>query len=153
MCYGKHGNPNDLDFGNFSVLAVGDFYQLDPVGQSPLFVKSYSNAKCPSDLAPNVWDKFLFHELTQVTRQKDLEFSNMLNIVQVSMPEENSQVDCILKARELNMIHIDDVTICGIVLCKNNWLYNIEIVCFFLPYTCKDNYLYFFIDYLLAYLR
>ena len=27
----KHRNPNDLDFGKGSVLAVGDFYQLDPV--------------------------------------------------------------------------------------------------------------------------
>ena len=32
----------------------------------------------------------------------------MLNIVWVSVPEENSQVDCMLKARELN-IKDDDV--------------------------------------------
>ena len=41
-------------------------------------------------------------------RQKDLEFSDMLNIVRVSVTEENSQVDCMLKARELN-IKDDDV--------------------------------------------
>ena len=99
----KHRNPNDLDFGKVSVLAVGDFYQLDPVAQCPLFVKNYSTAKCPSDLAPNVWDKFLFHELTQVMRQKDVEFSDMLNLVRVCKPEENSQVDFMLKARELNI--------------------------------------------------
>ena len=99
----KHGNPNDLNFGKVSVLAVGDFYQLDPVAQSPLFVKNYSSAKCPSDLAPNVWDHFLFHELTQVMRQKDLLFSDMLNIVRVQKPDENSNVDCMLKARELNV--------------------------------------------------
>ena len=104
----KHSNPNYLDFGKVSVLAVGDFYQLDPVGQSPLFVKNYSTAKCPSDLAPSIWDKFLFHELTQVMRQKDVEFSNMLNIVRVSVPEENGVVDCMLKARELS-VEDDDV--------------------------------------------
>ena len=99
----KHGNPNDLDFGKVSVLAVGDFYQLDPVAQSPLFVKNYSSAKCPSDLGPNLWDKFLFHELTQVMRQKDMEFSDMLNLVRVCKPEENSSVDLMLKARELKL--------------------------------------------------
>ena len=99
----KHRNCNDLDFGKVNVLAVGDFYQLDPVGQCPVFVKNLSSAKCPSDLGPNVWDKFLFHELTQVMRQKDVTFSDMLNIVRVTKPEKGSEVDCMLKARELNM--------------------------------------------------
>ena len=78
------------------------------MGRSPLFVKNYGSAKCPADLSPNVLDTFFIHELTQVMRQKDVEFSEMLNLVQVSKPENNSHVDRMLKARELN-INEDDV--------------------------------------------
>ena len=31
------GISDDLTFGNISILAVGDLYQLPPVGQKPLF--------------------------------------------------------------------------------------------------------------------
>ena len=99
----KYKNPNDQNFGNINVLAVGDFYQLAPVMQKQLFVKDYYNSKCPQDLAPLLWDKFLFHELTQVMRQKDMAFADMLNIVRVSTVQENSQVDRMLKGRELGI--------------------------------------------------
>ena len=66
----KYKNRNDQNFGNINVLAVGDFYQLAPVMQKQLFVKDYYNSKCPQDLAPLLWDKFLFHELTQVMMKK-----------------------------------------------------------------------------------
>ena len=99
----KYKNPNDQNFGNINVLAVGDFYQLASVMQKQLFVKDYYNSKCPQDLAPLLWDKFLFHELTQVMRQKDMAFADMLNIVRVSTVQENIQVDRMLKGRELGI--------------------------------------------------
>ena len=103
----KYKNPNDQNFGNINVLAVGDFYQLAPVMQKQLFMRDYYNSRCPQDLAPLLWDKFLFHELTQVMRQKDQAFADMLNVVRVSKPEENSDVDRMLKARELNVTEND----------------------------------------------
>ena len=99
----KYKNPNDQNFGNINVLAVGDFYPLAPVMQKQLFVKDYYNSRCPQDLAPLLWDKFLFHELTQVMRQKDMAFVDVLNIVRVSTVQENSQVDRMLKGRELSI--------------------------------------------------
>ena len=105
----KYRNPNDYDFGRINVLAVGDFYQLSPVRQTELFAQQKANAKCPKDLAPKIWDKFLFHELTQPMRQKDAEFANMLNTIRVSKPEENSDADKMLKAREMQLSDSDPV--------------------------------------------
>ena len=104
----KYKSAEDKDFGNINVLAVGDLYQLTPVMQTELYKKNYKDAKCVSDLAPNLWDKFLLHELTQVMRQKDTDFADMLNVVRVGKPEENSEVDKMLKARELKVQEDDE---------------------------------------------
>ena len=104
----KYKCAEDKDFGNINVLAVGDLYQLTPVMQTELYKKNYKDAKCVSDLAPNLWDKFLLHELTQVMRQKDTDFADMLNVVRVGKPEENSEVDKMLKARELKVQEDDE---------------------------------------------
>ena len=32
-----HSSISKMDFGNISILAVGDLYQLSPVAQSPVF--------------------------------------------------------------------------------------------------------------------
>ena len=104
----KYKCAEDKDFGNINVLAVGDLYQLTPVMQTELYKKNYKDAKCVSDLAPNLWDKFLLHELTQVMWQKDRDFADMLNVVRVGKPEENSEVDKMLKARELKVLEDDE---------------------------------------------
>ena len=65
-CMVKYKNPEGKDFGNVNILAVGDLYQLTPVMQTELYKKSYKDVKCASNLAPNLWDKFLLHELMQI---------------------------------------------------------------------------------------
>ena len=82
-CMVKYKNPEGKDFGNVNILAVGDLYQLTPVMQTELYKKSYKDVKCASDLAPNLRDKFLLHELTQIMRQRDKAFADMLNVVRV----------------------------------------------------------------------
>ena len=99
----KSRHPNSQDFGKVNILAVGDLYQLAPVMQRQIFCRNYSDAGCPSDLAPMIWDRFLFHELTQVMRQRNSQFAEMLNSVRLGKPQENSEVDRMLKARELNI--------------------------------------------------
>ncbi len=67
LCTAKQKEEDDEDaFGNVSVLAVGDFNQLKPVGGSALF--SAKKVKAPSDLAPRLFDSFKVHELHQNMR-------------------------------------------------------------------------------------
>lgn len=69
---------SDEPFGGVSILAVGDLYQLGPVGRLPVFMP-------PSDalaaLYGSLWKKhFQIIELTQIMRQKnDMLFANTLN--------------------------------------------------------------------------
>ncbi|XP_062570615.1 uncharacterized protein LOC134232646, partial [Saccostrea cucullata] len=66
------------DFGGISIIAVGDLYQLPPVGDKWIF-KDLSNPG--QSLAKNLWhEHFHMHELTEIMRQKDdLRFAEMLN--------------------------------------------------------------------------
>ncbi|XP_061196513.1 uncharacterized protein LOC133204782 [Saccostrea echinata] len=66
------------DFGGISIIAVGDLYQLPPVGDKWIF-KDLSNPF--QSLAKNLWhEHFHMHELTEIMRQKDdLRFAEMLN--------------------------------------------------------------------------
>jgi len=73
------GASDNKVFGGVSILAVGDLYQLPPVGQTPLF--STVN-DCYAQLygSGSLWvDHFLMHELTQIMRQRgDSAFSELL---------------------------------------------------------------------------
>ena len=64
----------DANWGGICVLAVGDLYQLPPVGQSPVYMSSH-NFQSMNDFAPNGWEQMQLHELTQIMRQKDMSFA------------------------------------------------------------------------------
>ena len=70
------GVSDDKVFGGVSILAVGDLYQLPPVGQAPLF-STVSDRLYGSG---SLWvDHFLMLELTEVMRQRgDIAFSELL---------------------------------------------------------------------------
>ena len=63
-----------------AVLAVGDLYQLPPVGQHPIYMFPQI-VHTLSDFAPNGWEKMQLHELTQNMRQKIYEVCKL--------PEQN----------------------------------------------------------------
>jgi len=68
---------NASRFGGVSILAVGDLFQLQPVGQNHVFgLPSDSYAR----LHGSLWEEnFKFMELTQSMRQRDdLDFANLL---------------------------------------------------------------------------
>jgi hypothetical protein len=73
----------DMFFGNKSILAVGDLYQLEPVAAPPVFG---SPSRIPnSDLMQfNLWtDLFRIIELKQVMRQRNVDFAELLNRVRI----------------------------------------------------------------------
>ena len=98
MC--KVGPCAEKAWGGISMLVVGDLYQLPPVGQPPVYRHSRT-PQCLDDLAPLPWHDFRLHELTEVMRQKDIIFCNVLNAIRLKCPEENSFEDNMLKSREL----------------------------------------------------
>ncbi|XP_072562264.1 uncharacterized protein [Paramormyrops kingsleyae] len=58
-------------FGNVSIIAVGDFYQLCPVKGKALYTEGKG---------VNLWQNhFAMVELTEIMRQKDMEFAQLLN--------------------------------------------------------------------------
>jgi len=94
------GASDNKVFGGVSILAVGDLYQLPPVGQTPLF--STVN-DCYAQLygSGSLWvDHFLMHELTQIMRQRgDSAFSELLCRVRTdSCTSDDIRV---LKSREM----------------------------------------------------
>ena len=44
-------------------------------------------------MAPSPWHTFMLHELGQIMHQKDIQFSNLLNVVCMKQPDHNSQED------------------------------------------------------------
>ena len=70
---------DDAVFGGVSILAVGDLYQLPPVGQAALF-STVSDSYAQLYGSGSLWfDKFQMIELTEVMRQRgDSPFSELL---------------------------------------------------------------------------
>ena len=78
-------------FGGLSVIAVGDLYQLKPVGD---YLISLDLKKGASSLGRNLWKElFTMYELVDIMRQKDdLAFAQLLNRLRLNeMTEEDKQ--------------------------------------------------------------
>ncbi|XP_046348179.2 uncharacterized protein LOC124128768 [Haliotis rufescens] len=92
-------------FGNVSVIAVGDFYQLPPVKGTPLYVGTNGF---------DLWnDNFSIAELTMIMRQKDPAFAQLLNRLRTrkrSEPLETSDVNMLMQQEtgieDADSIHI-----------------------------------------------
>uniref|UniRef100_A0ABM0MHP0 ATP-dependent DNA helicase n=1 Tax=Saccoglossus kowalevskii TaxID=10224 RepID=A0ABM0MHP0_SACKO len=122
LCY-IHGRLRQIKqtgdyspFGNVSVIAVGDFYQLPPVKGKALYVSSEGM---------DLWnDYFAIAELTDVVRQQDQQFAEALNIVRTRRKSDDlpSNVINIFRqcetGEEYNGMHIfatnKDVDLCNI---------------------------------------
>ena len=94
------GVSPDATFGGVSILAVGDLYQLPPVGQ-PLLFSTVSDSYAQLYGSGSLWvDEFQMIELTEIMRQRgDRAFSEMLCRVRTATytPED---ID-MLKSREI----------------------------------------------------
>ena len=80
MMWALKGTTDGI-LGDICVLAVGDLYELPPVGQCPIYI-SPQNVHSLNDIAPNGWEKMQLHELTQSMRQKDMKSRKL--------PEQNT---------------------------------------------------------------
>ena len=88
-----HGQ--DTRFGNLTIIAVGDLYQLPPVKDRKIFMPpSDSHDGNLEVLHGSIFQEmFLFHELTDVVRQQDPEFAACLNRVRTAtITEEDDQL-------------------------------------------------------------
>ena len=92
----------DGNWRDICVLAVGNLYQLPPVGQCPIYM-SPQIVHTLNDIALNGWEKMKLHELTQSMRQKDMKFVNCLNKIHTTVPLEDSEEDRMLQAYELRL--------------------------------------------------
>ncbi|MEW8547603.1 MAG: AAA family ATPase [Candidatus Thiodiazotropha sp.] len=96
---------SDDPFGGVSILAVGDLFQLPPVGHTPVF-------EAPKDpvvaaLYGSLWKKhFKFIELKEVMRQKeDSQFANTLNRFRLNQQTEEDML--LIQSRQ---VETNDVT-------------------------------------------
>ena len=92
----------NADWGNICVLAVGDLYQLTPVGQSPIY-KPPKMIYSLNDFVPNGWGKMKLHELTQTMQQKDSFFTKCLNKIHMTVPDVGSVEDVLLQQCEVKV--------------------------------------------------
>ena len=90
---------NVLMFGDVSILAVGDLYQLPPVGQAPLFSIVRDGSLASLHGSGSMWrDLFEMIELDEIMRQRsDRVFTELLCRVRVNQCTEEDI--CILKSR------------------------------------------------------
>ena len=63
------GEPN-IPFGGMSIICIGDFHQLPPVGGSYAF-NPFGNHPKEKLAGPTLWKKFKIFELAEIMRQRD----------------------------------------------------------------------------------
>lgn len=85
----KNGPDNNIQFGGVQVIMIGDLFQLPPVitpNEKPLFVdRGYET---PFFFSSNAWknlpeSEFFHIDLKKIYRQKDTEFTDILNNIRI----------------------------------------------------------------------
>ncbi|XP_026121918.1 uncharacterized protein LOC113104784, partial [Carassius auratus] len=90
-------------FGKVSVIAVGDFYQLSPVKGKPLYTEPVNSV--------NLWEThFSVVELTEIMRQKDKEFAELLSRLRLRKKDEPMREDDVAMLKKCETGDGDDST-------------------------------------------
>ena len=86
-------------FGNVTIIAVGDLYQLPPLKDKKIYdTPGTTDDPSPVHLHQSLWqENFYFHELKDVVRQKNKHFAQLLNSVREGKITEHDETT--LKAR------------------------------------------------------
>ena len=104
-------NYLDTRFGNVTIIAVGDLYQLPPLKDKKIYDTPGSNYD-PSliSLHGSLWqENFNFHELKHIVRQKDQQFAPLLNRVCEAQITEDDEATLKQRVTTLdNQIHFTD---------------------------------------------
>ena len=103
------GVTDDVTFGGVSILAVGDLYQLPPVGQ-PLLFSPVSDGYAQLYRPGSLWiDEFQLIELDEVMRQRgDRSFSELLCRVRTnSCTTENIESRIITPNYPTHALHVN----------------------------------------------
>lgn len=91
-------STNNAIFGNVTIIAVGDLYQLPAIGTKIYDIPGRFSCEDIRRLYGSLWSEhFKLHELTTVVRQKDLIFSELLNRLRTADMNEDDIL--ILKTR------------------------------------------------------
>ena len=92
-------NYSDTRFGNVTIIAVGDLYQLPPLKDKKIYdTPGTGYDPNPICLHGSLWkENFNFHELKHIVRQKDQQFAQLLNRICKAQLTENDEA--ILKQR------------------------------------------------------
>ena len=86
-------NYSDTHFGNVTIIAVRDLYQLPPLKDKKIYDIPGSNYDPnPISLHGLLWqENFNFHELKHIVRQKDQHFAQLLNRVPEAQITEDDE--------------------------------------------------------------
>ena len=97
-------------FGNVTIIAVGDLYQLPPLKDKKIYdTPGTGDDPNPVCLHQSLWkENFYFHQLKHVVRQKNKHFAQLLNRVREAKITENDET--ILKARVMTLNDPDHFT-------------------------------------------
>ena len=120
----------DTRFGNVTIIAVGDLYQLPPFKDKKLYATpGTKNNPTMNTLHGSIWQEcFKYHELDDIVRQQDPVFVEILNNIRHGVPDERLQ-QCVISTNDPNYkkhaLHVFGTN----ALClhhNNNMLYNLS---------------------------
>ena len=97
-------------FGNVTIIAVGDLYQLPPLKDKKIYdTPGTGDDPNPVCLHQSLWqENFYFHEMKHVVRQKNKHFAQLLNRVQEAKITDHDET--LLKGRVTTLDHPDHFT-------------------------------------------